>query len=131
MRRVLRTGLVWALLWLTAGSIVGLVVGIVDPDSIDPGEEWLMLVVFGPMGFLSGVAFAFLLPVLRPRNDDSAPSLVRVLACGVLGSAIAQVPYLGHGDQGLLANIQMALVFCVVGGLISMMWLAVGRISAR
>ena len=58
-------------------------------------------------------------------------SLRRGIGCGLLGTAIVQVAYLGHGDQGLAANIQMALVFCVLGGLIAMAWLVMARQWSR
>ena len=48
---------------------------------------------------------------------------IHVAAWGMLGCAIVQLGYLGHGDQGLAANIMMALLFSAVGGVVTLMWL--------
>ena len=45
----------------------------------------------------------------------------------ILGSAIVQMAYLGHGDAGLVANIKMALLFSAIGGVIAIAWLAIAR----
>jgi 8-oxo-dGTP pyrophosphatase MutT (NUDIX family) len=55
LRRVLGTGLTWA--WLAFWTILFGVIAVVDPDSIDPGETTMFIVIFGPMGFFSGLAF--------------------------------------------------------------------------
>jgi hypothetical protein len=41
------------------------------------------------------------------------------VAWGILATAIVQVPYLGHGDAGLVANLSMALLFSGLGGVVS------------
>ena len=118
LRRVLSIGAVWGILWLAFWLVVGAVIGIVDPDSIDPGEPAGMLAIFAPMGFLSGIAFAgLLLAVAR-----AGTSLFRAAALGTIGTALVQLAYLGHGDQGLLDNLRMALLFSVIGGLVTMAW---------
>ena len=58
---------------------------------------------------------------------DTELSLTRVIGWGALGSAIVQLAYLGHGDQGLAANIKMALLFCAFGGVVTMGWLVMAR----
>jgi hypothetical protein len=50
-----------------------------------------------------------------------------VLAWGVAATAITQTLYLGHGDQGLLANIQLAMIFSLLGGIIASAWLLIAR----
>jgi hypothetical protein len=131
LRRIGAIGLEWAGLWLTAMMILGLIIAGVDPDSIDPGEGPVGAgVIIGPMGFLSGIAFA---TILRIGGELSASrvSLARATTSGFLGSAIAQVPYLGHGDRGLAANVQMALMFAAFGAVVAMVWLVVGRWWSR
>jgi hypothetical protein len=128
LRRVAGIGLVWAILWVAAVSLIGVIIAIVDPDSIDPGEgPMITAAIFGPMGFFSGVAFALLTSIGRHRAPDRGLSPARAAGWGMLGSAIVQVAYLGHGDLGLVANIKMALVLCVLGGIVAMVWLAVAR----
>lgn len=113
----------WAFLWFTGMAVVGVTIGIVDPDSIDPGEPLQFVFVMGPMAFFSGLAFAFLLL----RNRVMSPSLVRAIGYGILGSALVQIPYLGHGDVGLVANMIMAMVFAAFGGLVSVVWFVLAR----
>ena len=131
MRRILTIGLVWSLVWVVAVSLLGAVIAIVDPASIDPGEEYMGLVIFGPMGFLSGAVFAMLLSIGRAGRRDVDRSMAAIVACGLVGTAIAQVPYLGHGDQGPAANIKLALIFCVFGGIVATIWLAIARTTRR
>lgn len=125
MRRVLGIGVAWGILWLAFWAVVMAVIGILDPDSIDPGEGTMFLTIFGPMGFFSGVAFAILLLLSERRRAAAAPSWVRVAGWGILATAIVQTAYLGHGDQGLTANSLLALVFSVLGGGITLIWLVI------
>ena len=37
IRRTLGIGLTWGVLWLTVAIGIGLIIGLIDPDSIDPG----------------------------------------------------------------------------------------------
>ena len=130
IRRILGVACAWGILWLAFWTILGMIIGAVDPDSIDPGEPAGMLAVLGPMGFLSGVAFGSLLAI-GARGTAVKPSLTRAGGLGILGTAIVQLAYLGHGDQGLLANLQMALLFSVIGGLVTVVWFVVTRTWSR
>ena len=125
IRRVLGIGLTWGFLWLMIMMCVVGTVGILDPDSIDPGEGKMFFLIFVPMASLSGIAFATL--VLLGSRGKGVRSLSRAVLCGFFGSAIVQLGYLGRGDMGLPANIQMALGFCAFGGLISVMWLFIAK----
>lgn len=127
LRQVLGIGLAWTILWGAFWLIVMTIIGVVNPGTIDPGEGPMVVAVLGPMGFFSGVAFGVFLSLDRRGRSDIEPSLIRVAVWGVLGSGIVQLAYLGHGDQGLAANIQMALLFCVLGGVVTMVWRAVAR----
>jgi hypothetical protein len=86
---------------------------------------------FGPMGFFSGVAFGLLLSIGGRGRPLFERSLARVAGSGILGTAIVQVAYLGHGDAGLAANIQMALLFAAFGGVVAIVWLAMARSWTR
>jgi hypothetical protein len=123
-RRVGGVGVVWATLWLVFWVVIAAVIAIVDPDSMDPGEPLGMLAIFAPMGLFSGLAFAGLLFRFAPAR----PSLLQASALGVLGTGVVQLAYLGHGDQGLLANLLMAFLFALVGGLVTMAWYATTRV---
>ena len=132
LRRVLGIGLAWAVLWAALWTIVFVIIGIVDPDSIDPGEgPMIVAAILGPMGLLSGVAFATLSSIVpRGRSSMDLP-LMRAVALGILGSAIVQLAYLGHGDMGLAANVKMALLFAVFGGGVTVVWLVMSRSWSR
>jgi len=125
-RRVVGIAVVWATLWLAFWVVIGTIIGLVDPDSMDPGEPVGMVAIFGPMGPLSSGAFAGLL-ALGARDASRRPSFFRIAGFGVLGTAIVQLAYLGHGDNGLLANVQMAMLFSVIGGIITAVWFVVTR----
>ena len=125
IRRIVGAGMMWAALWFAFWLVVFAGIGVADPDSIDPGDGVGMALIFGPMGLLSGVIFAALLSA--GRQPEAARSLVRVVACGLLGSVLAQVPYLGHGDQGLAANLGMALIATGIGGIVTLAWFGMAR----
>ena len=121
-------GLTWGIVWLAFWTIVFGIIAVVDPDSIDPGEgPMLMVAILGPMGLLTGVAIGILLSIgSRGRSILDVP-LSRVAGLGVVGTAIVQLAYLGHGDASLLANIQMALLFSAFGGVVTTVWLVMAR----
>lgn len=131
--RVAGIGVGWAAVWILTWILAVTIIGFADPDSIDPGEESFLLWsgIFGPMGFLSGIVFGLLLSVGRPGWTYTGLSLTRAAACGVLGSALAQIPYLGHGDQGLVANLKMAAMFAAFGGVIAIVWAAAAKAWIR
>lgn len=125
LRRVAGIGLAWGVLWIAVAAVAGTIIGIVDPDSIDPGEPIAAVIIFGPMGFLSGVVFALLLGGSRSAASDV--SLARSASIGFMATAVVQVAYLGHGDAGLAANLMMALLFSAVGAVVAAMWLILAR----
>jgi len=127
VRRVLQIGVAWAVTWSIAAILLMVVVGFVDPDSIDPGEGPLRAVmIFGPMGAISGIAFA-LLWSRAGRSDSIVHAILRAAAVGFASSFIGQLAFLGHGDQGLVANIQLALVFSAFGSLVAIGWFLASR----
>jgi len=127
LRRVFGIGVSWSILWLVFWVAVGTTIAILDPDSIDPGEGPMFIFIFGPMGFFSGIAFGIIRSIGGQGSCIAEGSLIRVAGCGILGSAIVQLPYLGHGDLGLTANLKMALLFTVVGGGVTVVWLLIAR----
>jgi hypothetical protein len=74
----------WAVLLVT----IGLIIGVMDPASIDPGEESLPVAWIGlRFGFVSGVVFAIILSLAEGRRTIRELSLWRVTLWGVLGAA--------------------------------------------
>ncbi|HYN08191.1 MAG TPA: hypothetical protein VES67_12435 [Vicinamibacterales bacterium] len=107
-------GVTWGVVWFAAWIAIGTLIAILDSDSIDPGDTEGMIIVLAPMGLLTGIAFGILLSLADSGTSVINLSLPRAVLWGVLGCALVQVFYLGHGDQGLAANIGMALMSCVL-----------------
>ncbi len=126
LRRVLGIGLAWAILWGVFWTTLFSIIGIVDPDSIDPGDE-MAVIILGSMGLLTGVVFGILLSIGSRSRTNIDLSLTRVAVQGILATAVVQLGYLDHGDLGLAHNIRMALLFCAFGGVVTLVWLATAR----
>jgi hypothetical protein len=122
-KRVLGIALTWAIVWLAFWTILAGIIAVVDPDSIDPGEGAMFFVLFGPMGLFSGIAFGILLSMAGRGRAAGGLSPINVAALGMLGCALVQLGCLGHGDQGLAANIMMALLFSAVACVVTLGWL--------
>jgi hypothetical protein len=127
LQRSLGIGIVFACLWLMSGLLLSAVIGVFDPESIDPGDLQGMTLIFGSMGLLSGVLFGVLTSLASRDRAPAVLSLARSGAWGVLATAVVQLLYLGHGDAGLAANILMALVLSVFGGVMAGTWLLIAR----
>ena len=114
----------WACLWL-AIWLVAAIPAIVDPDGIDPGELWAMVRECGSMGLLFGIAIGIALSVGSNRQWRAGEvPLPRVVACGFLGCALVQIPYLGQGELGLEANVALS----VWGALVTLVWGCAARV---
>jgi hypothetical protein len=85
---VLRPGIVWMVLWGAIGAALSIVVGIVDPPSIDPGEGPVDLArILGGVGGASGVVFGLLLAVAERHKTVADVPLLRAMAWGVVAGA--------------------------------------------
>jgi len=88
LRGVLGIGVTWGILWAAVATSVGMIIGVMDPDSIDAGEEPIVLgLMSGVVGFISGVVFAILLSVAERRKTILDLSLSRVAMWGILVGA--------------------------------------------
>jgi hypothetical protein len=112
-------GLTWAILWAAFAIVLVLIIGVLDPDSVDPGEGPLVAgAVFGGIGFLSGIGFAGLLSCLASGKAISEISYMGAALCGILASAV--FPLLsGREDQVFL--------MCPLGGAIAAAFVAILR----
>ena len=55
LRSMLGMGITWAVGWAIIMFILANIISVVDPDSIDPGEEpWRLALMVGAVGFISG-----------------------------------------------------------------------------
>ena len=88
LRGLLGIGLTWGIVWAALMIAVGMIIEVVDPDSIDPGEEPIVLgAMVGLVGFISGLVFSGLLSIAERRKTISDLSLSRVAMWGILVSA--------------------------------------------
>ena len=127
LRRALGVGLAWAILWLACWAIIFATIAMVDPDIIDPGEGPIAVAVFGSMGFFTGLVFGMLMSIGRRARFPSGLPFAQVAGRGVLATAVVQLAYLGHGDQGLVANLGVAALFTAIGGFVTCSWFIVAR----
>jgi len=120
LRGVLGIGLTWGIVWAAVTISVGMIIGVVDPDSIDPGEEPIVL---GPMvglvGFISGLVFSGLLSIAERRKTIIELSLSRVAMWGILVSAA--LPLLTGKD------IRMMLFLGPLGAVSALASVAIAR----
>jgi hypothetical protein len=117
----------WGALWLAIWLAICGTIGVVDPDSLDPGDWEGLLVIMAPMGLVSGLVFALLATRAACGGAPSSLPPARAMGWGVLATALVQVLYLGHGDAGLLANLGQALLFSVGGGIVTLLWSLIAR----
>lgn len=101
LRGLIGVGLTWGILWAAITALIGLVIGVVDPDSIDPGETPLIAGgIVGLQGFVAGVAFGILLSLAETRKTILDLSLIRVAIWGLLASAA--LPFLTDMPIGMM-----------------------------
>ena len=85
---MLGVGLTWGVGWGILIFIIGSIIGVVDPDSIDAGEEpWRMAGMVGAVGFMSGAVFAAILSSAERRKSLRELSVSRAALWGALGGA--------------------------------------------
>lgn len=103
LRGMLGVGLTWAVGWAIIMFIVGSIIGIVDPDSIDPGEEpWRMALMVSTVGFISGSAFALIFSSAERRKSIRELSVLRSAFWGALGGAA--LPLLTTMNDSIMTN---------------------------
>jgi hypothetical protein len=106
LRRVLGIGLTWTALWTVFWTVAVTIIGLLHPDSIDSGAGPVVTAAtLGPMGLLSGLAFAVLVWLLtardgRPRVHDRCDPPTPQLACvdAIGGERRAGTPAIPTGN---------------------------------
>ena len=87
-RGFLGMGVTWGITWGAVFATLGLIVGIVDPDSIDPGEGPLRIAAIGAFyGAITGAAFSVLLSVAERRRAITELSVGRAALWGAISAA--------------------------------------------
>ena len=109
-------GLLSAGAWAIIFALIAVIIGILDPDSIDPGEgPWHVAPIGAVFGFVSGIVFALLLALGEGRKKVRDLSIKRAALWGMLGTAA--YPLLTPvGDEAvlILGPIGAALAAAVV-----------------
>ena len=119
-RGALGLGLMWSVTWAAIFALLGVIIGVVDPDSIDPGEEPLRIAwIGGVFGFISGTGFGALLSIAEGRRMLRGLSLWRAALWGALGTAAFP----------LLTAVDNRLVFfvCPIGAALAAVSVAVAK----
>jgi hypothetical protein len=88
LRGLLGIALTWSILWAAAMMVAGTIIRVVDPDSIDPGEEPIVLgAMVGLVGFMCGAVFSGILFIAERSKTLVDLSLSRAAMWGIVVSA--------------------------------------------
>ena len=119
-RGALGIGVTWGAAWAAIFAAVALIIGLVDPDSIDPGEGPIRVAGIGAVfGLVSGAGFGVLLSVAEGRKAIRDLSLSRAALWGALGTAA--FPLLTPVDNSML------LIVCPIGAALAAASVAVAK----
>jgi hypothetical protein len=122
-RGVMGIGLIWGMAWAAIGAVLSTVVGVVDPDSIDPGEGPVRVgAILGMVGLVSGVAFGALMAIAESGRAILSISLRRAAMWGVLSSAAFPL---------LTQRQDQVLTLCHIGAAVALASVAIARNAAR
>jgi hypothetical protein len=89
IRGVLGIGLTWGGTWAVIFAVTAAIIGIVDPDSIDPGEGALNVMRIGAIfGFISGTGFGLLLALGERHKKILQLSMGRAALWGALSATL-------------------------------------------
>ena len=119
-RGALGLGLTWSVAWAAIFVLLGVIIGLVDPDSIDPGEEPFRVAWIGAVfGFISGTVFGAVLSLAEGRRLLRGLSVWRAALWGALGTAAFP----------LLTGVDDRLVFfvCPIGAALAATCVAVAK----
>ena len=126
LRGVVGVGVTWGAVFGTLMFLLATVIGMVDPDSIGPGEEPYRLgAIVGGVGFLCGASFALLLAWAERRKPIAKLSVARAAIWGALGAAAFPV----LGGMPNVANILMFV--CPLGAALASATVALARRADR
>lgn len=107
---VVRIAAFWMLGWALFGALLSLVVGYVDPPSIDVGEGPIDIArILGVVGGACGLAFGTLVATMERGKALSEVNLVRALAwSGIAGLTMPLA--IGENPQVLTNTIPFAAI---------------------
>ena len=118
LRGVLGTAVTWGTVWGAIFAALVMVIWLVDPGSIDPGEKPYWIAAMGAFyGLVTGTVFGVLLSLTEGGKSIRDLSLGRVALWGALAAAV--YPLLTPVDNSML------MMLCPIGAV-----LAVGSVAA-
>ena len=123
-KAVLGLGAMWGAAWALIFALTVLIIGIVNPDSIDAGEGPIRGIAIGALfGFVSGIVFAALFALTERRKTIRNLSVGRAALWGMLGTAA----------YPLLTPVDNSLVFfvCPIGAALAAASVAVAKKAER
>jgi len=124
LRGIVSIGLTWGTLWGFLMFVTGVIIGIVDPDSIDPGESPVVIgAILGGMGLVSGALFGILLSVAERRKTIRELSVLRAALWGAVAAAAPLV--LTPAPDG------MVVILCPLGAAFAAGSVALARRADR
>ena len=108
---MLGVGLTWGVGWGTLIFILTSIIGAVDPQQIDQGEEpWRLAGLVGLVGFMSGAVFAAILSSAERRKSLKDLSVPRAALWGALGGAA--LPLLTTMNNSVMFNtVPLGVIF--------------------
>ena len=111
LRGMLGVGLTWGIGWATLIFILTSIIGAVDPQQIDQGEEpWRLAGLVGMVGFMSGAVFAVILSSAERRKSLKDLSVPRAALWGALGGAA--LPLLTTMNNSVMFNtVPLGVIF--------------------
>lgn len=123
LRGVIGISLTWGIVWAMIFTIIATIIGIVDPDSIDPGEEPAMIgAMGGAFGLVSGGVFGTLLAIAESGRAIRNLSLIRAAMWGTIGSALFPL---------LAGKYDQVFVMCPIGAVVAVTLIAIIRKAER
>lgn len=124
VRGAIGVGATWAALWAIFGFLFGILLRIVRPHGFNPGENELVIsIVFGVVGFLSGVAFSLVMAIAERRRTLDQLSVARAAGWGAIASAA--LPLLTSIPNGTI------VIFAPLGALFAATSVALAKRDAR
>lgn len=89
LRGMIGLGLTWAVTYSAVFLTLGVVISLLDPDSIDPGESIGLVTLIGAtVGFVSGCISALVLAAAERHKTLSDLSLGRMALWGALSAGV-------------------------------------------
>jgi hypothetical protein len=112
----IRVSLAWQPLWWLLWALFSILIFVLQPETLDPGEGIAMVKIFGLIGLASGAAFALLLASIESGRNIRDLSTGRIAIWGILGTATVPL-VVGKYDQifplcavGMTIAIALALM---------------------